>query len=207
MRAFLFLTTAMTFGCSATGKSEGTTGNGGVGGCGYAESSDIPDELDGIPGDGHICEDATLYDEYSEFQVYTLFYAGEFDIDDCGAVTGNETWQIFPTPVLQDGGMDDCEVVYDVTGSKGEPGEHGDFRLTMTAEVNEETTTCAVLGGHPIYEGYEKFDLVYDVDVDPGSGGSAFYFESGSLLGNGYGNLSHVNYLTDSSCGFYTVAF
>lgn len=204
MRAGWFAVVALgVAGCSAEGKSD----DGEEGGCGYADPDDLPDVLDDIEGDGRQCEDAPLYDDYEEFQWYTLWYAGDFDIDDCGAVTGVETWQVFPGERLRDAGMTDCEIVFDVTGSKGEPTLSGDFGLVLTANVNPEKTTCIALSDRPLYEGTETMDLEYDVDVDSVSGGAAVYFPSGNLLGNGYGNASHVSYLSDWQCATYTVAY
>ncbi len=196
---------ALAAGCSSTGKSG--EDEGGVDGCGFAEPDDLKDVLDDIPGDGRQCEDAPLYETYEDFQWYTLYYAGDFDIDDCGVVTGVETWQVFPGDKLRNAGMDDCEIVFDVAGSKGDPTATGDFGVVLTADVNVEKTTCIALDDRPLYEGEEHMELAYDVDIDSASGGSAVYFPSGNLLGNGYGNTSHVSYLTDWQCASYTVAY
>ena len=193
---------ALAAGCSSTAKSDGDDADG----CWFAEPDNLKDVLDDIEGDGRDCEDAPIYDTYGEFQWYTLWYAGDFDIDDCGVVTGVETWQVFPGESLRDAGMTDCEVVFDVAGSKGDPTATGDYGLVLTADVNVEKTTCLAIDDRPLYEGEEHMELAYDVDIDPASGKSALYFPSGNLLGNGYGNGSHVSYLTDWKCAPYPVA-
>lgn len=188
-------------GCS--GMSQSGSEEGGADGCGFLEPDDLPAATDGILGDGHQCEQQPYYDP--EVPWVTVWYTGDFDVDDCGAVTGREVWHVFPNPLLVDAGMTTCDIVYTVTGSQSDGQLTGDYRLTLVAEVDPAQTTCVAVAGTPLYQGYETMDLVYDVDISEDSGGSAVYFESGNLLGQGWGNASHVNYLSDWTCQAYVV--
>jgi hypothetical protein len=183
----------------------------GTGGCGFSEPDDLPDVENEIFGQEHACEDALYYDDYSEFDWLTVWYVGDFHIDDCGVLSGEERWKVYPTPRVQDKGMTDCTVVYTVTGTRTEPGARGDFGLSFTAEVDEEATDCVVLDGRPLYAGYETMTIDYDVELADGGAASFFFgpselndFQGGSLLGTGFGNGNHLNYVTDSVCTSYT---
>jgi hypothetical protein len=198
-------------GCGGLASKDATTVDGGGGtSCAFAEPDDLPDVENGLFGEEHACEEQPIYDDYSDYDWLTVWYVGEFDIDGCGVVSGEEIWKIYPSPQVQDQGMTDCEIVFSVNGTRGEPVLHGDFSLAMTADIDLDATDCAILGGIPFWEGYETYELSYDVDVDDGGAAAVWYPPSelneylGKQLGTGYGNESHVSYLSDFVCSPYT---
>ncbi len=196
-------------GCSAGGVEEDTA-PGGSTACSFVDPDDLGDVENGLFGREHACESQPQYEEFSDFNWLTVYYVGKFDLDGCGAVTGQEIWKIYPSPRVADQGMSDCDIVFRVFGTRGEPVDRGDFSVNLTAEVDLEATDCVALGGSPFYLGDETYEVVYDVDVDAGGAATVYFPPSefngyqGAVLGSGFGNQSHVSYLSDFVCSPYT---
>ena len=187
---------ALTFVAACSG------GGGGDGGtiptdytfeCEVGEPYDLPDIYASTDGREHECEGQPQY--IPELGTATAFFLGEFHWDDCGNLQGRETWILWSDQRLVELGLDDCQVVWKVTGEKGAPVTQGDYSLSFVANVDPSATTCPE--DMLFYE--STFNITYDV-YDAG-GATTFHFaQSGTLLGQGTGNANHATYVSGLNC-------
>ena len=161
--------------------------------CELGERDDLPDIFAETSGREHECEGQPYY--IPELGTATAFFLGEFHWDDCGNLQGREYWKLWSDDRLVELGLDDCQVVWKVTGEKGPPVTQGTYSLAFAANVVTSETTCP--DSMLYYPG--SFTVTYD--VFEAGGATTFYFaDSGTLLGQGWGNDNHATYVSDLNC-------
>jgi hypothetical protein len=133
----------------------------------------------------------------------TTYWVGTYLWTDANNAAGNERWIWYATSEWEAVGGADCEVVWDVTATKGGVGEGPDceFSLSVRAEIDEDATTCPE-EAWSVYAD-PTWTTVYDVDQQ-GSGIATWYFSgSGGLMGSGYWNETGQNFASNSSCVWF----
>jgi hypothetical protein len=175
-----------------------TTPTGGATDCSPSEADDLPDPTAGLGAQADAC---AVSPYWSTANLATTFFVGDFEIDDCGAVTGREIWVLYMNPNMEDLGYTDCEVIWDVTGTLDGPLEAGDVTIEMSAIVNAALSTCkANEDGVEIYVGEEDVTLEYTVILSEDGTADVRFSGSGDTLGLGAWNLNNLTYTSDVSC-------
>lgn len=164
--------------------------------CEVLDPYDLDDPMDEIVGHEADCEEGAYYNP--DIPTATSYFVGEFHFDECGTVYGKETWILYPNDKWTELGGQQCQVVWSASGTKEERVALGNYSLNLSMVVNEAETTCSAIDD---FEYDETFAVVYDVVVQGGD--SAVYFVSGTKLGEGEVNASHVTYVSDVNCKLF----
>ena len=162
---------------------------------------DLPDPYGPTVGQEAACDEA-LYWESVPGAV--SFFVGDFSVDACGDVSGEEAWVLYPNARWQELGGENCTVVWNATGVLGGPLEEGTIALNMSLVVDMSATDCQPNDkGVPVYVGETSVTVDYEVDLRA-DGTAMFRFrESGTLLGEGHWNAGNLTYTTEHGCKFF----
>ena len=205
MRTVLFsvLLAAVGFTTDETpdGKDTATTAADTATSCELSVSDDLEDPFAPTAGQEGACDDALYWDTVPGA---VSFFVGDFSVDGCGDVSGEETWVLYPNERWQELGGQSCRVVWNASGLLGGPLEEGSIELTMSLAVDMAATDCAPNEkGVPVYVGETSVSVNYDVDLR-GDGTAEFrYRDSGTLLGEGTWNEGNLTYTTAHGCKFF----
>ncbi|MFH1466414.1 MAG: hypothetical protein ABIO70_18670 [Pseudomonadota bacterium] len=157
-----------------------------------ADTDALPDLTQDLDQDA--CEDAP----YGEGA--TTYYVGTYLWDDATHASGAELWIWYATSEWEAVGGADCEVVWDVTATRGAtttcPG--ADFSLSVSAEVNAAATTCP----EEAWTAYTDPTWTTHYEVDTTDAGTTIWYFTGSCgrMGDGFWNTAGQNFVTTSSC-------
>ena len=187
-------------GGAGTGGGGAGTGGGGTGtGGGTADctptATDSLRDLDDPPEDPDaVCGAGPLWDSVSG---YASWFVGDFTVDGCGVVGGQETMHVVANRTWTASGGADCVVVFSVAGVTAD-------ERSLTAETEEWTldltldarTTC----GPEVTGGLGSGEVVYRVTLSPD--GSTFAFTSGTVIGSGAWNANHATYRSAIGCTY-----
>ncbi len=185
-------------GCAGGGEdSDAPAGN-------VDPDTDLTDNFN-VEEDGS-CE--TFYDEEDDTE-YAIpgaqrFWVGEFAINGT-EVTGYEAEVLFANDswVAEEPDAGDCQIVWTMTGTKGDPAGCGscEYSLTLHAEFDAPTSNCLAALQNDTVTGNEEFDVVYNVDVNGSE--TTYYMESNEVLGHGTDEGGVSTYVSESACMWF----
>ncbi len=133
----------------------------------------------------------------------TSYFVGDFDISG-DTVTGMEYWILFANTPWQELDGEDCQVQWQVEGSKGEAIACSacQYSLNLNMEVDRTTSTCPE-GLTPSETDVDaSFSVSYDVFISENNE-TTFYFDSGNLLGAGYTRQGRLTYISQGTCKWF----
>ena len=132
----------------------------------------------------------------------TSYFVGVFELSG-EDVSGFEAAVLFPNPSLEvdDPTFTQCEVWWQVIGTKGEPTiGSADYSIAIHATRDDNTTSCIPEYATTLDAAY---DVTYNVIVDGSGNADLFFADSGNQLGSGDATDAEVRYSTDYSCQIY----
>ena len=159
----------------------------------------FPEPYDGL-GPEAACE--TLFDK--PHPGATSFWLGDFDFGggDQTNIVGREAWVLFPNSSWTALGAMDCEIVWDVSGTKSKKGAVSDYAMTLHLEIDLQASNCLedLVTVTKLDAGVQ--DTVYVVSVSK-DGSAEVSFTSGTTLGVGYTDDKRLTYVSESTCVWF----
>ena len=170
-------------------------------GCPVDAADDLPDPLERTDPEDDPCEPEKYWDTQPGA---TTFFVGDYTVDSCGVVSGHETWVIHPNAVFAGLGFTDCSVVWTVDGRFEGPLTEGSHTLSLRLTVDEERSDCKPNGaGQNMWDGEENAVVTYAVDLGKEGVASLSFADSGTPLGDGHFNASHLTFVSPASCKYF----
>jgi hypothetical protein len=201
------LAAALVLSCTAddTGVLKDTAGTTSEVDTGTECVSDVEDDLADpyLPtvGQEGACDDALYWDKVPGA---VSFFLGDFTVDSCGDVSGEEAWVLFPNAKWQEVGGESCVVVWNVAGLLGGPLQEGSIALQLSLTVDTMATDCEPNDdGVPVYVGETSVTVDYDVQMNADGTAVFRYPDSGVQLGEGSWNAGHLTYTSNHGCKFF----
>jgi hypothetical protein len=154
------------------------------------DDAGIPDPYAGL--DRTACEGGPYIEN-----TFTTWFVGDLTVTGETA-TGTETAAVHWSPewVADCGYPETCNIVWDVSGVKGEVGAcvGCDYALSIQADLNEAATNCPE--ARIVDAGDPQWSTVYDVKLNPDGTTEVSFSASGEPLGGWYWSGDRVTYVT-----------
>ncbi|MFT4624862.1 MAG: hypothetical protein ACI8PZ_003525 [Myxococcota bacterium] len=173
----------------------------GVAACPVEVGDDLPDAFERTAPEDDPCAPEKYWDTQPGA---TTFFVGDYTVDTCGAVSGEEAWVIHPNATFQAVGGKDCVVWWDVDGRFEGPLVEGTHTLSLRLTVDTERSDCPPNGGGRfIWDGEEMVVATYSIELTKDGEANFSFSETGTPLGAGRFNASHVTFTSPSSCKYF----
>lgn len=140
------------------------------------------------------------------------YFVGNFAMTD-GKISGTERWILFANPKWQAKGGLDCELRWNVTGTKtSDVGACSNCTegISFHAEpVLSSNCPEELVIGRKLDDGRRAggegvpFDQKYALKKDPSGRVTVYFAKSGKQLGQGYYDGTGFNYVTDHACKWF----
>lgn len=162
--------------------------------------ADAYSSLWGIDGSDPDCEAFEIQDcpDPVEMEGDTRFYVGELVWDGEGNAQGYEAKVVFPNDTWRatTDGVDDCIVVWNLSGSREAASGAFQWQFTLNASLDQSASTCL-----PAYVNVEEgsFSEEYLMNVNE-AGDATVFFPSGTQFATGLATDSAVSFVSGGDC-------
>jgi hypothetical protein len=169
--------------------------------CPVTVADDLPDPFARTDPE----EDPCAPEKYWDTQPgATTFFVGDYTVDSCGVVSGLESWVIHPNAVFANLGFSECTVVWTVDGRFEGPLTAGQHTLALRLTVDETRSDCRPNAvGQNMWDGEEMAVVTYTVELSESGTASLAFAETGTPLGDGHFNASHLTFVSPASCKYF----